>query len=80
MMTMLIGPTGEYPDGQLSEDDSGEIVIVSYLDERNLVHVEFGAMVKWLAMPAEIARELADRLLSLAEDADAKSAKAETAE
>lgn len=46
-----VGPTGEYPDGKISEDDGGELRIAVSLDrERGLVNMDFGTMIKWFSM------------------------------
>ena len=49
---MRIGPTGQFPEGRLNQDDEGEIAIAICADHGNVV-IQFGKPVAWLAMPPE---------------------------
>lgn len=44
------GPTGEYPEGELSEDDEGELQLRVHHAQGNVV-IEFGKSITWLALP-----------------------------
>jgi hypothetical protein len=58
------GPTGRFPQGVLSSDDAGELVIAVRRDALDgLVHVNFGAPVAWLALPPELAINFARAIL-----------------
>jgi hypothetical protein len=66
---MKAGPTGKYPGGKISDDDDGEIVIGIKIDNKGLVHIDFGKPVHWIAMPRADAAELAQKLLIAATSA-----------
>jgi len=66
-----IGPTGEYPDGKLGEDDEGEIRFGVALDRANgIVQVDFGKPVAWLGLPSAAARDLGLSLIRKAAQLD----------
>jgi hypothetical protein len=59
-----LGASGKFPQGKLNESDEGELTFAVASDpESGLIHIHFGKPVAWLAMPGEIAIELARRLL-----------------
>lgn len=59
-----LGATGQHPQGQLSDDDEGELrMAVRYDPVDGVVRVDFGKPVAWLALPRENAIELAKVLL-----------------
>jgi len=61
--------TGNYPEGKLSTDDEGEIAVGFAADkEKNLVYIEFGKPVAWLAFPKKLALEMAETLKKKAEE------------
>jgi hypothetical protein len=58
------GARGDFPQGQLSDDDQGGINIgVAYDKLYGVVRIEFGKPVAWLALPPPQAIELAQLLL-----------------
>ena len=62
-----LGPTGDYPEGKLNGDDEGGIAIgVAYDPEKDVVVVNFGKLVKWVAMPPANAIAFARMILSSA--------------
>jgi len=68
---MSFGPTGEFPSGKLNENDEGELVFGVAADhEHKLVVLTFGSEVRWLAMPAEAARQMALSLVRAAGEVD----------
>jgi hypothetical protein len=71
-MAVIIGPTGEYPEGKLAEEDKGEIQFAIFVYEGKVV-LDFGAPVAWVGMPAAQARELAAVLLQVADSLEPKS-------
>jgi hypothetical protein len=64
-MTLPIGPTGHFPEGQLNDDDEGELTIAIGAEQGNVV-IQFGKAVSWLAMPPEQAEQIAHSLLKRA--------------
>lgn len=63
------GPTGEYPNGKLNSNDSGELnMAIGAID--GLVVVDYGGRVKWIAMHPDQARLYAQALLKRADQAD----------
>ena len=63
-----LGATGDFPDGKLTPDDEGEMVLaVSSNRDARLVAMNFGEKpVKWFAIPPEQALEIADALIAAA--------------
>lgn len=61
------GATGTFPQGVLNDDDQGALQMGIRRDkEDGLVHLEFGRPVAWLALPPELAINLARSLLKAA--------------
>lgn len=63
------GPTGEFPDGQLNEDDEGELQFRMHHSQGNVI-LEFGKPVAWLALPFDEIPELIRLLANHAEAAE----------
>lgn len=56
------GPTGKFPNGKLQIDDQGELAIkLSCNDE--LIFMEFGALVSWIALRPDDVTALVKLLL-----------------
>jgi hypothetical protein len=66
---IVIGPTGEFPDGKLNEDDAGELQLAIGHNNGNVI-VQFGTAVSWFALLPEGARGLAEMLLVHADNAE----------
>ena len=64
-----IGPTGEFPQGQLTDSDKGELAL-RVLHVPGKVVLEFGALIKWIGMEPGQARNLADSLRRHADEAE----------
>lgn len=59
-----VGPTGEFPQGKLNDDDEGELHMgVAYDKLDGIVRVDFGKPVAWLGLPPPQAVALAQLLL-----------------
>ncbi len=57
------GPTGKYPRGKLSEDDSGEIAIAIAADPKTgTILIDFGKPTAWIGFTPRQAVELAEDL------------------
>jgi len=69
MSVIVLGPTGEFPNGKLRSTDEGELQLAIGTVE-GLVRVEFGTPVAWLAMSPNDARNLARSLIQMAERAE----------
>jgi hypothetical protein len=66
-----IGPTGEFPDGKVTEEDEGGIKFGVAADKyRGLVHIDFGKPIQWLAMTAKEAANLGQMLNEKAREVD----------
>lgn len=61
-----LGPTGEYPHGKISADDSGALKVGVAADSAGNVHVNFGTRISWFAMPPAEAIELAKLIMTKA--------------
>lgn len=57
-----LGPTGQFPEGKLSEHDEGEIKIAVGHDKGKVI-IDFGAKVTWLGFTPDQAEDIADALL-----------------
>ncbi len=63
------GPTGEYPNGKLDEDDAGGLGI--RLDQwGDKLRVDFGTELSWLGMNRAEALELGEALVSFGSGGD----------
>lgn len=62
------GPTGNYPDGKLSDDDDGEIQFGICHVERRII-MNFDKPIKWIGFTRDQAIEVANALLKHAEKA-----------
>lgn len=72
-----LGATGRRPYGRLANDetDEGELMFAMAADPVNsIVRVEFGKPVQWLGLPVTQARELAAKLLELADEVEKRKA------
>ena len=67
----MIGPTGKFPHGKLDPTDEGELSLAVAFDfKNNVVRVEFGKPVAWLALDPAAAIELGNLLIVKAMSAD----------
>jgi hypothetical protein len=64
-----LGPTGKFPNGKLNHEDCGEQQM-GITHEKGQVVVAFGTPTEWIAMPPEIARDLAQALNKHADKAE----------
>lgn len=63
-----LGATGDFPGGKLCEDDEGGLrLAVTAVPSKNLVYVDFGTPVKWLALPKKEALAIAEAIKTHAE-------------
>ena len=61
------GPTGDFPEGQLGpNDDGGTNMAIAASAKDGQVHIQFGGPVAWLAMPPEMAIQIAVSLIGAA--------------
>ena len=66
-----LGATGEYPHGQISEDDQGELKIAMGVNEdHKRIMIDFGKKISWLGLEANEARMFAQALLANASKLD----------
>jgi hypothetical protein len=61
-----LGPTGKYPDGQLNEDDQGQIRI-AIGQQNGKVVMSFGRPIAWIGFTKEEAKEIGTALIKSAE-------------
>lgn len=57
-----LGATGQFPEGQLNDDDEGEIRIAIGSTEGKVV-MDFGKPIAWIGFTPEQARGIAELLL-----------------
>jgi len=57
-----IGPTGEFPEGQLTEHDEGEIAFAAYHKDGKVI-IDFNSPVHWLGMNPNQAIDLGNLLI-----------------
>lgn len=68
---MGLGATGQYPKGQISKDDQGELkVAMGINEEHKRIMIDFGKEVSWLGMGADEARVFAQALMAHASKLD----------
>ena len=66
---LVLGPTGEHPNGKIAEDDDGELQFAVGVTQSGEVFIDFGVKVKWFAMPPEEAMSLAQMIAANAQKA-----------
>lgn len=71
-----VGPTGEFPDGKMRDDDDGELRIAIGTHRGNVVF-ELGAGTKWFACDPATARQIAATIFNKAADIDGKGPRLE---
>jgi hypothetical protein len=63
-----LGATGQFPHGKIDERDQGEVRIAITVDhEQQIIIIDLGKDVSWLAFDKAMALELADAIKSFAE-------------
>ena len=66
---LKVGPTGQFPEGKLNEDDEGEIrIAIGHQDGK--VVIDFGKPVAWLGFTPSQARGIAETLINHADRLD----------
>ena len=69
---MKPGATGEFPEGQLSPNDEGELIVqMAYDPNHKVVVVNFGKPVAWFALTPDKAVELGQLLIEHAKQGSA---------
>ena len=64
---MTAGPTGDYPDGKLNEEDDGGLAIAVAADPKDgVVIVDFGTPTTWIGLKPSDARGFANMLVEKA--------------
>lgn len=58
-----LGPTGQFPDGKLEENDEGQIKMLISSSEKH-IRIDFGKPVAWFAMEKSQALTFAFNVLS----------------
>ena len=61
---LILGPTGDFPEGQLNPQDEGglQLAIVGDTDN-NVLTIHFGTPVAWFAMSPDDAIELGNKII-----------------
>ncbi len=65
----ILGATGKYPEGALTEDDEGELRVGVTVADGKVV-LAFGKPIDWIGFGAEQARDIAQTLLNRAQECD----------
>lgn len=61
---LALGPTGQFPDGQIAPTDQGEFKYsINANPKTKLVHVDFGVPLREVALTPEQASEMGDLLI-----------------
>lgn len=70
---MMFGATGRFPEGKIDPSDEGELSFGIGADKKHKVVVlVFGKEVKWLGIPPDIARQMAEKLIEKANELEVK--------
>lgn len=64
-----IGPTGDFPNGQLNKEDDGGIRIAVYIENKTVM-INFGKAVHWIGLDAGATRGLIKLLSEKLEEID----------
>lgn len=64
-MIPLLGATGEFPNGKLTDDDEGEIAI-GITTKDDVVIIDFGKPIAWIGFSKEQAKEIGELLIKKA--------------
>jgi hypothetical protein len=67
MVVLILGPTGNFPQGKINADDEGELGVAISAQNQHVV-VEFGSRVSWIAMSPTEARTFAALIRSRANE------------
>lgn len=67
-----IGPTGNYPEGKISNDDEGELRIAVHRTAKDVI-LSFGKSISWIGLPPGTARRLAKLLIKNANEVEGKA-------
>lgn len=71
---LKLGATGEFPGGKISDDDEGELRMIVGLNAiTNMIEMQFGKPISWIAMSPDDARALANSLNFAADAAPKKN-------
>ena len=62
-----VGPTGEFPEGKLNENDDGELAVGMTIDNGKVVML-FGTPITWIAFSPEQAIEFANQIIEKAKE------------
>jgi len=72
---IVLGPTGNYPQGKADVDDCGELNIMLSVRDGNII-IEFGTAVTWIGMDPsqaiQVGQGIIDFALEQQKDDDAK--------
>jgi len=60
------GPTGDFPQGKMSNDDEGGLQIGITSDEHGRVIINFGTQLSWIGLEREYVVQFAQLLLKRA--------------
>lgn len=64
---LKLGPTGRFPMGHLNKDDEGEIRI-GVTSSNGKVVIDFGKPIHWVGLSPEQAKDIAEVLISRANE------------
>jgi hypothetical protein len=67
-----LGPTGNFPRGQINPHDEGELTMAVAIDQ-GIVKLVFGKKVAWLGLPAKEAKDLANLLIEKANELERRN-------
>jgi len=65
-----LGPTGQFPQGMACPKDEGEIQLMIGRTPDGTIIMDFGGQTAWIGMTPQQARDVANKLLESAKQAD----------
>jgi len=69
-MPLILGPTGDFPEGKVNDDDEGALVMgMTIMDGVIVLH--FGTQISWIGLDVNTARAIAAGLNVKADELEA---------
>lgn len=71
MVKVILGPTGDFPQGKLKDDDEGGLMVGIAADPaKNMLFINFATKVAWVGLPPKDARAFAAAIVAAADTLD----------
>jgi len=69
-MPLILGPTGDFPDGQANDDDEGALIMGMMIQD-GVIILHFGTKISWIGLDVNTARSIAAGLTVKADELEA---------